>query len=119
MNSYLNVWKKYAVFGGRAGRQEFWYFMLFHILVCILLSIIAGVVGAEVGGALLGLYALAVTIPGWAATVRRLHDTNRSGWWLLISLVPGIGGAVLLFFLAQESDAVENQYGPLPQAALA
>ena len=118
MNWYINAWKKYAVFSGRSGRQEFWYFVLFHILVSILLSIIAGVVGAEVGGALFGLYVLAVTIPGWAATVRRLHDTNRSGWWILISLVP-FGGIVLLVFLAQGSQAAENQYGPCAQAALA
>lgn len=68
---------------------------------------------------MLGLYTLAVTIPGWAATVRRLRDTNRSGWWLLIALVPAVGGIVLLVFLAQESHAVENQYRPLPQVALA
>lgn len=119
MNWYIEAWKKYAVFGGRAGRQEFWYFVLFHILVYMLLSIIAGVLGGKIGGSLLGLYTLAVTIPGWAATVRRLHDTNRSGWWILVSLVPFIGGIVLLVFLMQESHALENQYGPIPQIATA
>jgi uncharacterized membrane protein YhaH (DUF805 family) len=119
VNWYIEAWKKYAVFGGRSGRREYWYFVLFHILVYILLAIIAGVVGAEVGGALLALYTLAVTIPGWAVTVRRLHDTNRSGWWILAGLVPIAGGLALLAFLTQEGHAIENRYGPGPQAALA
>jgi uncharacterized membrane protein YhaH (DUF805 family) len=79
MNWYIEAWKKYGVFSERTGRQGYWYFALFHILVYILLSIIAGVIGGKVGGSLLSLYTLAVTIPAWAATVRRLHDTNRSG----------------------------------------
>jgi uncharacterized membrane protein YhaH (DUF805 family) len=118
MNWYIEAWKKYAVFGGRSGRQEYWYFVLFHVLAYILLSIIAGILG-KIGASLLSLYAVAVFLPGLAATVRRLHDTNHSGWWLLITLIPGIGAVVLLVFLAQESHAIENQYGPGPQAALA
>ena len=118
MNWYIEAWKKYAVFGGRAGRQEYWYFVLFHILAYILLSIIAGIIG-KIGASLLSLYAVAVFLPGLAATVRRLHDTNRSGWWLLISPIPGVGPILLLVFLAQESQAIKNQYGPRPQAALA
>jgi uncharacterized membrane protein YhaH (DUF805 family) len=119
MNWYIEAWKKYAVFGGRSGRKEYWYFVLFHILVYILLSIIAGIIGGKIGGSLLSLYTVAVSIPGLAATVRRLHDTNRSGWWILISLVPFVGGIVILVFLAQESHAVENQYGPRQQVVLA
>jgi uncharacterized membrane protein YhaH (DUF805 family) len=118
MNWYIKSWKKYAVFGGRAGRQEYWYFVLFNILVYILLSIIAGIIG-KVGASLLSLYAVAVFLPGLAASVRRLHDTNRSGWWLLVMAIPGVGSIVLLVFLAQESHAIENQYGPCPQVALA
>jgi uncharacterized membrane protein YhaH (DUF805 family) len=118
MNWYIEAWKKYAVFGGRAGRQEYWYFVLFNILVYILLSIIAGVIG-KIGASLLSLYAVAVFLPGLAATVRRLHDTNRSGWWLLITAVPLVGPIVLLVFLAQESYAVENQYGAMSRVATA
>ena len=80
---------------------------------------VAGVIGGKIGGSLLGLYTCAVTVPGWAVTVRRLHDTNRSGWWMLIGLVPFIGAIVLLVFLAQESHAIENEYGPIPQVAAA
>ena len=119
MNWYIEAWKKYAVFDGRSGRQEYWYFVLFHFLVYVLLSIVAGIVGGRIGGGLLSLYTVAVSIPGLTATVRRLHDTNRSGWWILISLVPFVGAIVLLVFLAQESHAVENQYGSRPQVALA
>jgi uncharacterized membrane protein YhaH (DUF805 family) len=118
MNWYFEAWKKYAAFGGRSGRQEYWYFVLFNMLVYILLSIIAGAIG-KVGAILLGLYAVAAFLPGWAAAVRRLHDTNRSGWWLLISPIPGVGPIVLLVFLTQGSQPVENQYGAIPRAALA
>jgi len=123
MNWYLEVLKKYAVFGGRARRREYWYFALFNILISIALAIIDGVTGtlsAEAGIGLLGaFYALAVLIPGIAVSVRRLHDTSRSGWWLLIVLVPLIGAIVLLVFMVQDSQAGENQYGPNPKAATA
>src|SRR5262245_64140574 len=118
MNWYIEAWKKYAVFNGRTGRQEYWYFVLFNILAYILLSIIAGIIG-KIGASLLSLYAVAVFLPGLAATVRRLHDTNRSGWWTLIGFVPFVGAIVLLVFLAQESHAIENQYGPLQRIATA
>ena len=118
MNWYFKAWKKYAVFGGRAGRQEYWYFVLFNILAYILLSIIAGTIG-KIGAGLLSLYAVAVFLPGLAASVRRLHDTNRSGWWLLISPIPGVGPILLLVFLTQGGEPVENQYGAIPSAALA
>jgi uncharacterized membrane protein YhaH (DUF805 family) len=118
MNWYINAWKKYATFGGRSGRQEYWYFVLFNILAYILLSIIAGVIG-KIGGSLLSLYAVAAFLPGLAASVRRLHDTNRSGWWLLISAIPLVGPIVLLVFLVQESYAIDNQYGAIPRVATA
>jgi uncharacterized membrane protein YhaH (DUF805 family) len=118
MNWYFKAWKKYAVFGGRAGRQEYWYFVLFNILAYILLSIIAGIIG-KIGAGMFSLYAIAVFLPGLAASVRRLHDTNRSGWWLLISPIPGVGPILLLVFLTQGSEPVENQYGTIPSAALA
>jgi uncharacterized membrane protein YhaH (DUF805 family) len=118
MNWYIEAWKKYAVFGGRSGRREYWYFALFHALAYIMLSIIAGILG-KIGASLLSLYSVAVFLPGLAATIRRLHDTNRSGWWLLILLIPAIGPIALLVFLAQDSQENENQYGPRPQVVLA
>ena len=122
MNWYLEVLKKYAVFNGRARRKEYWSFFLFNILVSILLAVIDMAIGsfnAEAGMGLLGgIYALAVLIPSIAVSVRRLHDTGRSGWWLLIALVPIIGVIVLVIFMLQDSKP-ENQYGPNPKAATA
>ncbi len=123
MNWYLEVLKKYAVFSGRARRKEYWFFVLFNIIISIVLAVIDGVTGsfsAEAGMGLLGgIYTLAVLIPGIAVSVRRLHDTERSGWWLLIALVPLIGAIVLLVFMAQDSKPGQNQYGANPKEATA
>ncbi len=121
MNWYLKALKKYAVFSGRARRKEYWYFALFSLLIAIVLAIIEGIVGnldAETGVGLLGdIYLLAILIPSIAVAVRRLHDTDRSGWWLLIALIPLIGGIVLIVFWAQDSQPGENQYGSNPKDA--
>ena len=123
MNWYLEVLKKYAVFSGRARRKDFWFFVLFNIIISIVLAVIDGVTGSfspEAGMGLLGgIYTLAVLIPGIAVSVRRLHDTERSGWWLLIALVPLIGAIVLLVFMVQDSKPGQNQYGANPKEATA
>jgi len=120
MNWYLEVLKKYAVFDGRARRKEYWYFVLFGTLVSIVIAIVDAATGsfsADAGIGILGsIYALAVLIPTIAVGVRRLHDTNRSGWWLLLALIPLVGTIVLLVFLATDGDPEENQYGPNPKA---
>ena len=117
MNWYLAVLKKYAVFDGRARRQEYWMFVLFNIIIAFGLGFIEGLVG---GPGVVGLlYSLAVFIPGLAVSVRRLHDTNRSGWWLLIGLVPLVGAIVLLVFMVQDSQPGDNPYGPNPKTAAA
>ncbi len=85
---------KYADFSGRATRPEYWWFVLFVVLGGILLSLISSILG--------GIFSLATLLPSLAAATRRLHDTQRSGWWQLIGLVPVIGVIVLLVFLAQE-----------------
>ena len=97
-----SVMSQYAGFSGRARRSEYWYWVLFTLLWCWipLLNI---------------LLALIFFIPGLAVAVRRLHDTGRTGWWLLISLVPVIGGIVLLIFYCTDSQIGENQYGPNPK----
>jgi uncharacterized membrane protein YhaH (DUF805 family) len=123
MNWYFKALKKYAVFAGRARRKEYWFFALFNILISIVLTIIDVVTGTYNPkvhlGLLGGLYSLAVLIPGIAVSVRRLHDTNRSGWWLLIALVPLVGAIVLVVFLAQDSQLSDNQYGPNPKIVAA
>ena len=122
MNWYLQVLKKYAVFNGRARRKEYWYYYLFYMLTYIVLAIIDGVAGTyseEAGvGLLSGIYGLAALLPSIGVSVRRLHDTSRSGWWLFISLIPVIGIIVLIVFLASDSKPEDNQYGPNPKAVI-
>ncbi|OPL14085.1 MAG: hypothetical protein AVO34_06205 [Firmicutes bacterium ML8_F2] len=118
MHWYLDVLKKYFVFQGRAHRTEYWMFTLFSVLVYIALMIIEGILGmgSETGlGLLSTLYSLAVLLPSLGVAVRRLHDTNRSGWWLLIGLVPIVGGIVLLVFMVMDSQPGSNQYGLNPK----
>jgi uncharacterized membrane protein YhaH (DUF805 family) len=118
MNWYLDVVKnKYATFGGRARRQEYWMFFLINLLIALGIGIVEGIIG--LGGILGMLYALAMLIPGIAVSVRRLHDTGRSGWWLLIGLVPFIGWIVVLVFMVLDSQPGDNAYGANPKAAAA
>lgn len=120
VNWYFEVLKKYAVFDGRARRKEYWYFVLFNSLVHIMLVIIDVVMGTFTVkgglGLLSGIFFFAVLLPSIAVSVRRLHDTNRSGWFLLIGLIPLIGGIVLLLFMAEDGQQGENQYGSNPKA---
>ena len=118
MNWYLKALKQYAVFSGRAQRKEYWFFLLFNIIAFIILGIIEAVIGVD-KGVLQALYWLAVLLPGIGVSIRRLHDTNRSGWWLLIAFVPLIGAIVLIVFYCQDSDAGDNRFGPNPKAAAA
>jgi uncharacterized membrane protein YhaH (DUF805 family) len=119
MNWYLEVLKKYARFDGRAGKQEYWYFSLFSFIIIVVLSVIdlmTGTFNVTVGlGLLSGIYTLAVLIPGIAVSVRRLHDTDRSGWWFLINAIPLIGVIVFLVFTAQDGTPGDNQYGSNPK----
>ena len=121
MNWYIEALKKYAVFSGRARRKEYWYFVLFNIIISIVLLVIDGIAGtidAETGiGLLDSIYTLAIFIPSIAVGVRRLHDISRTGWWLLILLIPLIGFIVIIIFLLQDSTPGENQYGANPKEA--
>jgi uncharacterized membrane protein YhaH (DUF805 family) len=118
MNWYLDAWKNYANFQGRARRKAYWMFVLFNLIALVVLRFIEGAVGlsGENGyGILTGLYTLAIILPLIALAVRRLHDTGRSGWWILIGLVPLIGPIVLIVFYVTDSQPGANQYGPNPK----
>jgi uncharacterized membrane protein YhaH (DUF805 family) len=122
MNWYMAVLKKYAEFTGRARRKEYWMFALINFLICVVLVVIdvQGGMSNPMGlGVLSGLYSLAVFVPSLAVSVRRLHDTDRSGWWLLILLVPLIGAIVFLVFMLLDSQPGENRHGPSPKYAAA
>ena len=113
MEWYLLVLKKYAVFSGRARRKEYWMFVLFNCIICFGLGFLAGFI--DILSVLVFLYLLGVMIPGLAVFVRRLHDTDRSGWWWLVGLIPLIGFIVLFVFLVQDSQPGTNKYGPNPK----
>jgi uncharacterized membrane protein YhaH (DUF805 family) len=112
--------QKYVDFSGRARRSEYWYFFLFNVIVSVVAGIIDGILGTRGSGTMSGtglvgaIASLALLLPNLGVGVRRLHDTSRSGWWLLIGLVPLVGWIVLLVFFVQDSQP-ENQYGPNPK----
>jgi uncharacterized membrane protein YhaH (DUF805 family) len=123
---YLKALRQYADFGGRARRTEFWMFVLVNLVISIVLGIVDTATGTAnayaMGGmasyspGILGsIYALAVLIPSIAVTVRRLHDTDRSGWWFLIQLIPLVGSIVLLVFVCLEGTRGTNRFGPDPK----
>ena len=101
----------YAKFDGRASRPAFWWWVLFVFLVGIAANIIDLAIGAPVLTALVGL---ALLLPNLSVSIRRLHDTDRTGWWILIYLIPLIGLIVLLVFYLQQGDREENRFGPPP-----
>jgi uncharacterized membrane protein YhaH (DUF805 family) len=127
MEWYLAVLKKYTVFEGRARRKEFWYFALVNFLIFIPLTFIGLIIAVASARSdqfgyfalmfiPLFLYSLFIIIPSIAVTVRRLHDTNRSGWWYLINFVPWVGGIILFVFTVLDGTPGPNQYGPDPKA---
>ena len=117
MNWYIGCWKKYVEFSGRARRREFWIFCLFNILAGIVACVLDGVLGT--GAMLNGAYSLAAFLPGLAVSIRRLHDTDRSGWWYLLAFLPIVGWIVLLVFACLDSTPGDNRFGPNPKGAAA
>jgi uncharacterized membrane protein YhaH (DUF805 family) len=111
----IDAWKNYFTFTGRARRKAYWMFVLFNIIAAVIANIIDSVIGT--GGLIGGIYSLAVLLPGIALGVRRLHDIGKSGWWMLIALVPLIGLIVLLVFACTDSQPGDNEYGPNPKGA--
>ncbi len=112
-----SVFNKYATFEGRARRREYWYWFLAVLAAEIVAGLVVGV-RESLGYILIGLIVICVFLPTLAVGARRLHDTGRTAWWLLIGLVP-FGGLVLLVFYLLEGDAGDNQYGPSPKALAA
>ena len=111
MEWYLGPLKKYAEFSGRAGRKEYWLFTLGQFVIGFLLAMLIPV--------LYLVFVFGTLLPVLAVTVRRLHDTNRSGWWFFIVLVPFVGGIAMFVFLVLEGTSGDNDYGPNPLAVAA
>ena len=131
MSWFLTAVKKYAVFQGRARRREYWYFVLFYVIFALVLGVVDGLAGTvhmenDIGlfgtvrmetDSLFGIiFGVALFLPSLAVSIRRLHDTGRSGWWLLINFIPLIGLIVFLVFAAQDSEPGDNRYGANPKA---
>ena len=120
MDMMIAPLKKYADFQGRARRAEYWMFVVFQILVYIAVLIVGTIMsgGDPEGGiatALMALVTLGLLVPSISVTVRRLHDTNRTGWWIFISLVPLIGGIWLLVLTVLDGTPATNRFGPDPK----
>ncbi|WP_024546438.1 DUF805 domain-containing protein [Picosynechococcus sp. NKBG15041c] len=107
---YINAWLNYTNFSGRTRRKEFWYVFIVNLAISFALSVLEQTFLGALASLLSIVYSLAFLLPGIALGIRRLHDTGRSGWWLLISLVPIIGAIVLIVFFASPSVSGQNQY---------
>jgi uncharacterized membrane protein YhaH (DUF805 family) len=94
----------------------YWWWVLFAIIAAVVANIVDAIIGAPILSVIVGLGLL---LPGLSVAIRRLHDTNRTGWWILIGLIPLIGFIVLLVFYVQEGDAGDNKYGPPPPTSYA
>ncbi|MDH6452003.1 MULTISPECIES: DUF805 domain-containing protein [unclassified Streptomyces] len=112
MSWFIEVLKKYAVFSGRARRKEYWMFALFAGIIYVVFAVL-GVVTKQ--SWLVAIPYLGFLLPGLAVTARRLHDTGRSGWWILFGLVPLVGGITLFVFSVLDSEPGDNKYGPNPK----
>ena len=123
MNWFLGALGKFATFSGRSRRKEYWYFTLVYLIIEVVLAVIdmaTGLFSQSTGiGVLSGIFALAMILPSLSVTVRRLHDTGRSGWWLLIGLIPLLGAIVLLVFMILDGEPGSNRFGDNPKAATA
>ena len=127
LNKYFidTIKNKYAKFDGRASRSEYWFYALFYLIIAIVVGMLdtflinpmLGVTPelAGEGGILQIILALALLIPSIAIGIRRLHDIGKSGWWLLIGLIPIIGALVLIYFYVTDSQAGSNQFGENPK----
>lgn len=120
MNWYFHCLTKFAEFKGRAQRKEYWYFVLISIVIFVALNIVDHSIGTVVSksgiGLFSGFYSVVVFIPNIAVSIRRLHDTNRTGWWILVNFIPLIGLLILLVFFVLDSTPGDNRFGPNPKS---
>jgi len=110
MEYFLDALRKYANFEGRASRKSFWMYWLIYVIASYAIGFIDVLIGS--GGIIAGLVWLALLLPSISLNVRRLHDINRSGWWLLLPIIPIIGVIVLLLFYVSKSVNEGNRFGP-------
>lgn len=126
MKWFIKAFRQYADFSGRASRQEFWMFVLFNLLFAMAWALVAGLLTGLLGDSfnqesrlmfmykLIAIYYAVTTVPAMAVGVRRLHDTGRSGWWMLIGLVPLVGSIWLIVLMCSDDNPGDNRYGSPP-----
>ena len=112
MNYYIYCWQHFLDWQGRARRSEFWYFALYNFIVGVVLGIFGWVVGTQIFS---DIYGIAVLIPGICVGIRRMHDIGKSGWWILITLIPLIGWIWYIILCCQDSQPGTNQWGSNPK----
>ncbi|AFJ45577.1 DUF805 domain-containing protein [Shimwellia blattae] len=118
MDWYLKVIRNYLGFSGRARRKEYWMFILVNLILSAVLGIIDNITGMKISGdqpLLTTLYGLFIFLPYWAVLFRRLHDTDRSAWWLLLLIIPVVGWLIIFVFSCQAGTSGDNRYGPSPK----
>lgn len=118
MNEFISVWRNSFNYGGRARRKEYWMYALFSLIAMVVLGVLGGVLFGDnpsLATAPVSLYGLASLFPSLAVGVRRLHDTSRSGWWLLINFVPFIGGIWFFVLTVLDSKPETNEWGASPK----
>lgn len=108
------ITERYTDFGGRSRRSEFWWFALFYFLLMLVISLVIGSISEKLSSMLMFLIWLGLLIPYVAVGIRRLHDIDRTGWWILIGFIPIIGFFVLLYFFVQRGTPGTNRFGPDP-----
>lgn len=123
MNWFVKVVKQYVDFSGRARRKEYWMFILFYTLFAVIAAALDNLFGIAIPkagyGPIYGILALALFLPNLGVTVRRLHDTGRSGWMLLLGLIPVVGAIIIFVFLVSDSKVGSNEYGENPKNDIA
>lgn len=120
MKWYLKVLKQYADFDGRARRTEYWMYLLFNMIFLAVAAVLDNILGLKFNeqvpyGYIYLLYSLVVFLPGLGVAVRRLHDVGKSGWFILIGLIPIIGGIWLIILMATDGTPGRNEYGVNPK----
>ena len=113
VDAIKSVFSQYVGFNGRARRSEYWYFVLFNFLVSFVLTSLGSFV--EALKFLPAIWSLAVLLPGLAVCVRRLHDIGKTGWLVLLALIPIVGAIILIVWFCKDSQPGDNQYGPNPK----
>ena len=114
IEAYKRFLRNYATFDGRSNRSDYWWVVLCNFIIGLALGLLGGLTGDANGGifsTLAYLYSLATLVPGIAVSVRRLHDINKSGWYLLLGLIPVVGAIIIIIFTLQDSVNEGNQYG--------